>query len=213
MCQWAADGAKQPPSAYGVDRPDGLVPYAPAMATRTRNPERMREALLDAGTRLAAEVGLADTSVNRVVAEAGVAKGSFFWHFPRREDFVVALHRRFHDRLLDDIAAETRRLEPGRERLRVAVRTYLEACLRERAVKAFLLEARAAPRIADEVRRRNRQMAQLAADELREMGWSNPEAAAPLVVAMVAEIALLELDAGRRQPKIRAALERFLTDG
>ena len=37
-----------------------------------------RDALLDAGTRVAERHGLAGLSVNRVVAEAGVAKGTFY---------------------------------------------------------------------------------------------------------------------------------------
>lgn len=181
------------------------------MATRAEDRERTREVLLDAGLRLAGEVGLAETSVNRVVAEAGVAKGSFFWHFGRREGFLIELHRRFHEGLMAEIVAKAGVLDPGPERLLLGIRTYLDCCLRERAVKAFLLEARSERHIADEVRRRNAQMAEIVALELRAMRWPNPVAAAPLVVAMAAEAALVELDAGGRQPQIRAALERFVT--
>lgn len=180
------------------------------MTTRARDPVRTRKALLDAGLHLAGEVGLAGTSVNRVVAEAGVAKGSFFWHFGRREDFLIELHRHFHERLTAEIAREASGLDPGRERLLRGIRTYLDGCLRESAVKAFLLEARSERHMAEEVRRRNAQMAEIVAVELRAMGWPDPAATARLVVGMAAEAALVELEAGARQPAIRKALERLL---
>lgn len=153
---------------------------------------------------------MAETSVNRVVAEAGVAKGSFFWHFGRRDGFLIELHRRFHDGLMAEMAAKAGALEPGQERLLLGVRTYLDGCLRESAVKAFLLEARSERHMAEEVQRRNAQMAEMVAVELRAMGWPDAAATAPLVVAMAAEAALIELEAGARQPTTRKALERFL---
>jgi hypothetical protein len=48
---------------------------------------------------------------------------------------------------------------------------------------------------------------------LKAMGWSDPKAASLLLAAMTAEIAILELGAGRRQPSARRALRRFLGAG
>jgi hypothetical protein len=42
------------------------------------------------------------------------------------------------------------------------------------------------------------------------MGWPDAAAAAQLLSAMTAEIAVRELDAGRRLPASRRALQRFL---
>src|ERR1700751_6027937 len=66
-----------------------------------------REALLDAGVAVAARDGLAGLSVNRVVDEAGVAKGTFYVHFADREAFVDALHARFHERVEQAAARAT----------------------------------------------------------------------------------------------------------
>jgi len=49
-----------------------------AVLATTPAGQRTREALLDAGTAVAGRYGLAGLSVNRVVAEAGVAKGTFY---------------------------------------------------------------------------------------------------------------------------------------
>src|SRR5437773_1229323 len=84
-----------------IDRPVGQCLGLAAM--RTRDPDAKREALLDAGATLADELGLGQLSVNRIIATAGVAKGSFFHHFGDRAGFFVELHRRFHDRLAAEI--------------------------------------------------------------------------------------------------------------
>jgi DNA-binding transcriptional regulator YhcF (GntR family) len=42
------------------------------------------------------------------------------------------------------------------------------------------------------------------------MGWPDARAAAQLFSAMTAEIAIRELDAGRRLPAARRSLRRFL---
>jgi hypothetical protein len=44
----------------------------------------------------------------------------------------------------------------------------------------------------------------------RAMGWSDATAAAQLFAAMTAEIAIRELEAGRRLPGPRRILRRFL---
>ncbi len=52
--------------------------------TAVRPPEPGRNALLDAGQRLLGTSDLARISVNAIVAEAGMAKGSFYQHWPSR---------------------------------------------------------------------------------------------------------------------------------
>jgi AcrR family transcriptional regulator len=171
---------------------------------------RTREKLIDAGLALAETTGLAGLSINLLVAEAGVSKGTFFHHFGDRTTYLVALHRRFHEQLLAEFLTATAALEPGEERLLAAAGTYLDVCLRDRGVRALLLEARAIPEILDEVRDRNRSNAALIAPDFRAMGWRHPTQSARLWVALVAEAALLELSAGRRTPAVRAALEQFI---
>ena len=104
-----------------------------------------RQRLIDAGLRLAEQTGLMGLSVNLLVEEAGVSKGSFFHHFGDRASYVMALHREFHDRLFAQIQKRWQTLSPGADRLDAIARTYLDTCLEHRGVRALLLEARADP--------------------------------------------------------------------
>lgn len=169
-------------------------------------------ALIDAGLRLAERTGLAGLSINLLVEEARVAKGTFFHHFGDRASYLLALHREFHDRLLAEIERTTAGLPPGRERLIASATTYLDGCLRDRGVRALLLEARAEPAIAEEIGDRNASTARLAQADFKAMGWPHPLECAQLWVGMTAEAALMELKAGRRSSAVRSALARF-TDG
>ncbi|MER7894532.1 TetR/AcrR family transcriptional regulator [Micromonospora sp. NPDC094482] len=169
-----------------------------------------RERLIETGLRLAERTGLAGLSINLLVDEAGVSKGSFFHHFKDRASYLLALHSNFHERLRDEIQRAIDQMPPGVDRLLVASKTYLDACLRDRGVRALLLEARAEAPIADAVRLRNAQMAELCAADFRAMGWPHPLDAARLWVGLVAEGALIELDAGRLHRNTRTTLRWFL---
>jgi TetR/AcrR family transcriptional regulator, transcriptional repressor for nem operon len=177
--------------------------------TRQASAARTRTALIDAGLRLAERTGLAGLSINLLVDEAKVSKGTFFHHFGDRASYLLALHREFHDRLLSEIERVTAGLSPGRERLLVSATTYLDGCLRDRGVRALLLEARADPVIAGEISARNASTAKVVRADFKAMGWAQPLECAQLWVGMTAEAALMELKAGRRSPAVRTALASY----
>src|SRR3954452_22437581 len=55
--------------------------------------------LLDAAERVLAERGYRGASVDRVVAEAGLTKGAFYWNFASKEElFLGLLEDRFDQR-------------------------------------------------------------------------------------------------------------------
>ncbi|NNH69531.1 TetR/AcrR family transcriptional regulator [Nocardia uniformis] len=180
------------------------------MTTRQDAAQRTRTDLLDAGLRLAGSIGLAQMSVNRIVAEAGVAKGSFFHHFGDRATYLRALHRTFHDRVLTSNEHLTAETPPGRDRLWRSTLTYLDACRKQPGVRALLLEARAEPAISAEILLRNDTMAQLAEPDFEAMGWPHPRDSARLWVELVAEAALIEFDSGTTDSDTRAALRHYL---
>lgn len=184
----------------------------PAIATpaNTRGAHRTYETLLDAGVAVAERDGLAGLSVNSVVAEAGVAKGTFYVHFADREAFVDALHERFHDRVREAAAAATAGIPPGAARIVAGVEAYLDVCLADRAVKALTLEARTESALTDSMTARHERAAAAAIPSFKAMGWPDARAAAQLLAAMTSEIAIRELDAGRRLPGARRSLKRFL---
>lgn len=82
-----------------------------------------REQLLDAGLRVMFRLGYAGTGVRDIVAEAGVAQGSFTNHFRSKEAFAAEVLERYfvHVRALVVTALDDDKVPP-RERLR----QYLE---------------------------------------------------------------------------------------
>jgi AcrR family transcriptional regulator len=168
------------------------------------------EVLLDAGAAVAERDGLAGLSVNGVVAQAGVAKGTFYVHFDDREAFVDALHERFHGHVSDAVGVATAGIAPGAERIVAAVDAYLDVCLADRAVKALMLETRADGALTPAMAERHDRFVASAVPSLRAMGWPDARAAAQLLAAMTSELAIRELEAGRRLPGARRALRRFL---
>jgi TetR/AcrR family transcriptional regulator, transcriptional repressor for nem operon len=168
------------------------------------------DALLDAGLAVAERHGLAGLSVNRVVAEAGLAKGTFYVHFADRDAFVDALHARFHDAVDVAVAAAVTDVPAGAERLVKGAEAYLDVSLRDRTVKALALEARSDPALSATMATRHDRFAAIAAPSFKAMGWRDATASAQLLSAMVSEIAIRELDAGKRLPAQRRALRRYL---
>jgi AcrR family transcriptional regulator len=183
--------------------PTGNKRMAAAQATRAN--------LIETGLVLAEDLGLEGLSVNAVVGAAGVSKGTFFHHFPDRVAYLVALHRRFHDALFDEVMGVIGEMPPGAGRLAAAARTYLNGCLRDRGVKALLLEARGHLPIADEVTHRNRLNVDVVAADFEALGSPHPREAARLWIAATAECALMELERGRRDSAARAALNSLVT--
>lgn len=172
--------------------------------------QRTREALLDAGHALAETEGLAGMSVNKITARAGVAKGTFYLHFADRDAFILALHARFYEHIDAAIAAARADAEPGEAQAWASLETYLDACLRDRAVKALLLEARSDGVLAEAAQARRAALAEAAVPELEALGVIHPQASAWLLVGMVSEIAVAEMETGRADPQARAALRAFL---
>ena len=167
-------------------------------------------ALLEAGLKLAEREGLSSMTIDQIVREAGVAKGTFYNHFPDRVAFLVELHLQFHEHLKQLILTDIEGMPLGAERLRRAALSYLDGCLAIKAIKALLLEARSEPAIAAEVQRRNAQFTQLAQDDFEAMGWAHARASARLYVVMCSEAAIMELENGRADEAVRAALFQYI---
>ncbi|MFE1594579.1 TetR/AcrR family transcriptional regulator [Nocardia sp. NPDC058705] len=174
-----------------------------------RSAEPGRRALLNAGRQLLATENLSKLSVNAIAAEANMAKGSFYQHWPSREAYILALHRAFHDDLDAQVAAATADRPPGEEHLAAGIAAYLDGCLAATATKGLLVQARTDAGLATEVAVRNSAAATLITTDLTAMGWSDAAPVAVLLVAAIAETALLELDSQAPRPDLRAALLRI----
>jgi TetR/AcrR family transcriptional regulator, transcriptional repressor for nem operon len=165
-----------------------------------------REELLEAGLRLADELGVRGLSVNAIVEEAARSKGAFFHHFPDRESYLVELHRRIHDEMTAEMNALGEDLPLGRERLAIVVRVYLDTFLARPGVRAFLFEARGEPAIRDEIARRNVLGAETLAADFEALGWRDPVRVARLWIGALAEAGVVELQLGHRDEGTREAL-------
>lgn len=64
-----------------------------------------RERLLDQGLALLLTQGFSATGVGEVTAAAGVPKGSFYNHFPSKEEFALAVLDRYQDTACREMSA------------------------------------------------------------------------------------------------------------
>jgi AcrR family transcriptional regulator len=67
-----------------------------------RGPSRARERILATATELFVSTGIRTVGVDRLISESGVARATFFRHFPTKDDLVVAF--------LEAQAADARRM-------------------------------------------------------------------------------------------------------
>jgi len=69
---------------------------------RYRPAEVRRQQILDAAAQLATSDGLEDTSIARVAAAAGVAKGSIYLHFASRDELIAALQAQVWAEMMEE---------------------------------------------------------------------------------------------------------------
>lgn len=68
-------------------------------------PQGTKEKLLDAGLKLVMEKGFNKISVEDITKTAGVAKGSFYTYFKRKEDLVQEINRNATAQVIDAVHA------------------------------------------------------------------------------------------------------------
>src|ERR1700694_4233456 len=77
-----------------------------------------REALiLQAAEEVLTEKGYYETSVDEIAARVGIAKGTVYLHFPRKEDLVIAILERNTQRLLELVEATVATAQSNRDKL------------------------------------------------------------------------------------------------
>lgn len=81
-----------------------------------------RSRIVAAAVALFAEQGYDATSVNQVVARAGVAKGALYHHFPSKDDLLCEVYRELVDRQRAGLAEILARRLPPADTLRAIVR-------------------------------------------------------------------------------------------
>ena len=118
-----------------VKRPSAAVP-------RTAQGAATRAALVDAGRRLFGERGFADTSLDDVVADAGVTKGALYHHFRGKEDLFAAVYEEVQREVSDQVVTEFLRPDAW-EALHVGCDLWIDAHLDPAVQRIAMRDARA----------------------------------------------------------------------
>ena len=72
------------------------------MTSRQQTAAKTREKLVNAAKEIICEKGLTNTSIDEITERCGVAKGTFYTYFKRKEDIVFELSRGMFDEILDN---------------------------------------------------------------------------------------------------------------
>ncbi len=111
---------------------------APTQAERT---EATTAALVDAARELFAQDGFAATSLDAVVARAGVTKGALYHHFDSKRTLFSAVYDREQERAAEAIAAAARRKRDPWDAFEAGSRAFLDFTLDPGVQRILLIDA------------------------------------------------------------------------
>ncbi|MFE6864368.1 TetR/AcrR family transcriptional regulator [Nocardia sp. NPDC057668] len=139
-----------------------------------------RERLLDTATRLFYAEGIHTVGIDRIIAEAGIAKATFYRHFKTKDDLVVAYLTREYDRQRTALAqlpgAGVANIEAVFEQLgAISCGPGFRGCPFLNAAVEFADPAHPVRAVVDDYRDWFRE---LMAEQLRAAGHENPDRAA-----------------------------------
>ena len=157
---------------------------------------KKRDTLLDTAERLFYVEGFHATGIDRVVAEAGIARMTLYNHFPSKEALIGAVLERRYDRYLDDLRRAVEEALAGNAVIALAEVHYrwLETasnrgCIVIKAIGEFEHHN---PAIADQGRRLKRELLAVIGDALsRDQSVDDPAMAERLLVLLEGANALV----------------------
>jgi AcrR family transcriptional regulator len=127
-------------------------PAAVAKTMEAKRADNRRDALLDAAAKRFAERGYEGASMRDIAGDVGMLAGSMYYHFPSKEELLVAVHRagvsRFEAAVDKALSAHS---EPW-DRLQAAAVAHLETLLAGGDYTQVVI--RELPRANDELRAR-----------------------------------------------------------
>ena len=113
--------------------------------SKTRKGEQTRERILDAALELFRTQGYADTTMRQIALAADVAVGNAYYYFASKDQLILAFYERNHSdhlALLGDALDGTKDFQ---ERLRVVLRTKVDAAMPYRRLSTKLFTSAADP--------------------------------------------------------------------
>ena len=145
-------------------------------AKSDRSRERLtRTEWLEEALVAVARMGRGPSSIDELVAEVGVTKGSFYWHFTNRDDFLEGLLNYWVEELTAKVANQVRRLEgPAEDRL-LAVAENITASQRARYDVAMHAWAQREARVATAVEQAEAIRFRTVRALFKEMGFRGDE--------------------------------------
>jgi AcrR family transcriptional regulator len=72
----------------------------PAQGARARQRADTRERIFETALREFRDVGFAAAQIDRIAKSAGIARGTFYFHFPTKDDVMLELARRINARIV-----------------------------------------------------------------------------------------------------------------
>ena len=98
-----------------------------------------RDEILDAAAQIFRVKGFHAASMQYIAQAVNLQKASLYHHVTSKQEILLALLDRALDMLIEHIEQEVNRPLPPDERLRLAIRAYLQALLENRDLAAVLL--------------------------------------------------------------------------
>src|SRR5262245_5845005 len=112
--------------------------------TQQQRTEATTAALVEAGRELFAQDGYEATSLDAVVAEAGVTKGALYHHFTGKRELFAAVFTAEQQKLNEVVSAAYSRRDDPWEAFEAGCRAFVETCQEPGVQRIFLLDAPAA---------------------------------------------------------------------
>ena len=97
---------------------------AAAIPTRERQRQQTRELILRAGLAEIAREGLAGAKIEHIARQAGVTRPTVYAHFPRKEDFLLALQDRTREGVISELVERVGDAEGGERAHRLTDALY-----------------------------------------------------------------------------------------
>ena len=148
------------------------------MAKRKRPPTRLnRDEWLARALDILALEGRAKLRIDTICNALGVTKGSFYWHFKDRDDFVRSVVQFWSDRFTDPVMERVSRLGgSAQERMKALMHAVSEGRFARHDVSIRAWAAQDPELVAAIVKAVDQQRLAFAGSLFSEMGFDGPEA-------------------------------------
>lgn len=101
---------------------------------------QMRSKLAESAFKLFARKGIRAVNLDEVAAQAGVTKGSLYWHYKSKKDVILAACDYYYQRWHAKARAEMAQSDRPLEQLERVLRFSLQSCLFDRENRVFTTE-------------------------------------------------------------------------